>query len=505
MLPCLWKDKLADVPDAGREEFEGREWLMSTFRLYDCRFPALRYLIIGTCMIALIAGEPTSRATPPEYRSFRREQRRGYHPSPEDVMRIWVVYVGQGDGILIQLPPRCSYDPDPADGDNGRTEYLDVLIDGGSYYDANRTRMADFLLELYDEMVIEHAVITHHDSDHVKGLTYILTDTDIGVESIYQNGLASYRRGQRGFDDSTRTTEAVITRRSGQLVRGMAFLESADDEQGQKLRDADLVDSRVTLVNRQENAEFQGIYDALAEAIVLKQDPIEVDSFDRCWIGSGFVNEREAELDRGVNLSGIEFRVVWPLERPRKYGDWGETINGNSLTFRLDYGDFSMLFTGDHNEKSEEKMIEYLRQTSRVDLLDVDVLKVPHHGSSHAFRAFFDRKDSQGNRIPIVSVASMGPRGFGQSWKHPNPDVVSWLGGFHRVYHTFIHEKKFKWYELDSQSAIREMHEMSHVLIETDGHWFRLVEVDVDGGNIHYPPSVQQTRRGDGTRWIRAR
>ena len=423
----------------------------------------------------------------------------------EEVMRIWVIYVGQGDGILIQLPSKYSYDPDPTDGDNARTERIDILIDGGSYNEGDKTRMADFLLGLYDRPIIEHVVITHHDSDHVVGLTHIVADTQIAVQSVYHNGLATYCRGKRGFSDSTTSTEAVITRSNNQLNRGMAFLEPDDDGQGQKLKEADLVDSRATLASRLGNSEFRDIYEALARAIVEKEDPFEVDSFQRCWIGSGFIKERETGLGRAADMSGIQCRVIWPLERPRKYGDWGETINGNSLTFRLDYGDFSMLFTGDLNEKSEEKLIGYLAKTNQSDLLNVDVLKVPHHGSSHGIQAFFDRKDDQGSRVPVVSVASMGARGFCQSWKHPNPEVIGWLGGFHRVYHTFIEEKKFKWEDLNSQSRLDGMREQTHILIETDGRWFRIVEVAVDGGNIQHPPSVRETRRGDGTRWIEAR
>lgn len=55
-----------------------------------------------------------SRASPPE-------------PAvrPENVMRIWMIHIGQGDALLIHLPARY---PSTA---NGRTELIDVLVDGG--------------------------------------------------------------------------------------------------------------------------------------------------------------------------------------------------------------------------------------------------------------------------------------------------------------------------------------------------------------------------------------
>jgi len=52
--------------------------------------------------------------------------------TPSELLRIWVVYVGQGDGLVIQLPTRYDYDPDPGDDDDVRSERVEILIDGGS-------------------------------------------------------------------------------------------------------------------------------------------------------------------------------------------------------------------------------------------------------------------------------------------------------------------------------------------------------------------------------------
>jgi hypothetical protein len=286
----------------------------------------------------------------------------------------------------------------------------------------------------------------------------------------------------------------------------MAFLEPDDDGQGEKLQESCLIDTRTDLTDRANNEEFQGIYSELARAITEEEEPVEVTVFQRCAADGPFINDRETELNRGADLTGIDFTLIWPLQRARKYGHWGETINGNGVTFRLDYGDFSMLFTGDQNEKSEEKLVDHLTEAGELDLLDVDVLKMPHHGSSHAYKPFFCREEDNGayNR-PVLSVASMGTKGFSSSWKHPNPEVIRWLGGSHRVYHTLIHEKRFKWSNLNTRSARERMHEFSHILIETDGAWFRIVEIDAQDGDPDSPPAVAETRRGNGTRWIRAR
>ena len=99
------------------------------------------------------------------------------------------IYIDQGDGIVIQLPPRCNYDPDPGDNDNTRSERVDIMIDGGSSPTSQDWRMADFVETLYDEdATVEYAVISHHDQDHVAGLEYLLEETTLGVQTIFHKG-----------------------------------------------------------------------------------------------------------------------------------------------------------------------------------------------------------------------------------------------------------------------------------------------------------------------------
>jgi hypothetical protein len=153
-------------------------------------------------------------------------------------------------------------------------------------------------------------------------------------------------------------------------------------------------------------------------------------------------------------------------------------------------------------------LLDELEQSGRLALLGCDVLKVPHHGSGHAHEDFFRHP----MLAPVVSVASQGAQGarskaaYGNgAWQHPSTDVIDWLGGSHRVYLTQMHERRFDWTDLATTGDHDALYEPAHVLVETDGTWFRVVEVDVDTTDLDHPPTVQQTRRGNGTRWVRAR
>ncbi len=68
----------------------------------------------------------------------------------------------------------------------------------------------------------------------------------------------------------------------------------------------------------------------------------------------------------------------------------GNLPNANSIVIRLDYGDFSMLLTGDAEEQTEHRML-----TKEVNL-KATVLKVSHHGSKYATaQDFVDRVKPQ--------------------------------------------------------------------------------------------------------------
>jgi len=457
-----------------------------------------------------MAPHRAASATPPSYKSFHREQQIEPALDAERLLRIWMVFVDQGDGLLIELPPAVRYDADPDDGDPTPSENVEILIDGGPYIrsDPDRQWIRTFLEGRYGDAIprIELAVVTHHDQDHVAGLTSLLRDGRIEIGRLFHNGLASYRGGKLGFVGGISSGEAIFTGSSSSPTKGMAFF----DENG--LQSSFLIDTLEELRQSRDRDELHFIYDQLADAVLGDGPEGPVESFERAVAGEPFLAEA-AQEQLGLDLADerIAIDLLWPLESLARYDGadhgtpWSYTINGNSVTFRLDYGDFSVLFTGDHNDQSERAFLaHYADQPER---LECDVLKVPHHGSGHAIEPFFRRDGAR----PVLGVASMGDKGFRSkalesgAWQHPADEVVRWLGGAHRAYLTFAHEKRFDWEEVTTEAARRALIERSHILIETDGTWFRVVEVHLDGGDPSAPDPVQEVRRGDGTRWVRAR
>jgi beta-lactamase superfamily II metal-dependent hydrolase len=426
----------------------------------------------GFCLSVILAGP--ADATPPHYKSFDRIQQ--INPPDlapkEEWLEIWVFYIGQGDGMLIRLPESMNYDL------NGTEERIDIIIDGGP-----GVSLRQVLGQLYpDGARLEHVVLSHHDSDHVSGLSKLIADQRFEVERVYHNGLVSWRRGVRGFPTAGTSPG---TGKVFEATRGMALLE-ADNK---TLRSQHLMGDLGALRAALNSEELAGVYEELGEAVDAEANST-LTTFEHGLRNGGFIGGAE-----GSRIGDdVTFTVLWPAPPQRRYRDWSYTINGNSLSFMLDYRDFSMLFAGDHNEDSEDHWLEHLDGDTAE--LEADVLKIPHHGSQHNAEAFFNAVNA------VLGVASMGEKGFGPKWKHPSEEVIRWMGGPHRVYSTFIHERRFKYEDLADESDRIPFVETNHVLIQTDGHWFRIVEVKSPAIAI---PDVTDVDRGDGTRWIRAR
>jgi len=88
------------------------------------------------------------------------------------------------------------------------------------------------------------------------------------------------------------------------------------------------------------------------------------------------------------------------------------TANDNSVVARLDFAENSFLFTGDIGFKTENDLILDGHN------LDVDWLKVAHHGSKNSSGVDFLEKV-----IPEKAIISVGKNSYG----HPAEDVLDRL------------------------------------------------------------------------------
>ncbi|MGD2153666.1 MAG: DNA internalization-related competence protein ComEC/Rec2 [Gemmatimonadales bacterium] len=143
-------------------------------------------------------------------------------------------------------------------------------------------------------------------------------------------------------------------------------------------------------------------------------------------IGSGRISGQAAQIDvlrwiadndggwlaadAGDTLSVDDVSLVF-LHPGRIVPESDETSNAYSLVFRLEYGGFRMLFTGDAPAQIEDRLCD-----EDADAVRAQILKVSHHGSSSSTsRHFLSRVQ------PELAVISAGRRNL---YGHPSPRVL---------------------------------------------------------------------------------
>jgi len=98
-----------------------------------------------------------------------------------------------------------------------------------------------------------------------------------------------------------------------------------------------------------------------------------------------------------AEIGGVSIEVLGPDETcAGRESAQTDTINNNSLLLRFDYNEFSALFTGDLYAKAE---MDYVMDIP--EKLDVDLLKIPHHGHETSSTTAFIKVVS-----PEVAVAT---------------------------------------------------------------------------------------------------
>jgi competence protein ComEC len=153
------------------------------------------------------------------------------------------------------------------------------------------------------------------------------------------------------------------------------------------------------------------------------------------------VREVEGRLGKTLDLgSGVVLTVIYPVESFS-----GATLKDPheaNVTILLKYGEFELLLTGDMESDAEQLLIDAGAP------LDVDVLKVGHHGSKTSTSASFLMATS-----PQTAVISVGAK---NTYGHPAPSVLGRLENF-----------GIKYYRTDTDGSIRLTTDGERYVMET--------------------------------------
>jgi beta-lactamase superfamily II metal-dependent hydrolase len=307
------------------------------------------------------------------------------------LLEVNFVDIGQGDGCFIVTP-----------------DDRFILVDAGQ--EDNMFRFLRWRFNIGgnpDQSIpMQHAVITHPDSDHYYGFRHLFAHALFRFETVFHNGIvervADEELGpKRKVDGENYLTDVIVD---------LAPLKEITDDPAS--------------VGRKW-------YPNLLKAAA---DGGRVDDIRMLCAEDGFLP--------GYESGELVIRVLAPVPEPspegnrmlRWFKDEGKTKNGHSVVLKLEYGGVKILLGGDLNTQAEEYLLRHytgldprpLTPEDEQELVararavfEADVAKACHHGSAE-FTDLFLRAVN-----PTATVVSSGDS---ESYAHPRPDALGAFG-----------------------------------------------------------------------------
>jgi beta-lactamase superfamily II metal-dependent hydrolase len=313
----------------------------------------------------------------------------------ESLLEIYVIDVGQGDGVLMKTP-------------DGKWH----LIDAGVSNEEQMTKKGTanflywkFLTELqHDRIALENVILSHPDFDHYGGLLNLLAGYlppagrperrfQVEVGTFYHCGMGRFT-----------SPNPLGAQREGEVAE---FPQGPHGLPTEGSFITELLDSVEDFRNPQR--PFKDEFADLARLVgTVPRNVRRLTSSDRHLPGYGPDSD-----------SACEIHVLGPLVEQLKDGGeglrWLEnasvTRNGHSIVLRIDYKDARILLTGDLNTKSQQLLLSYHPAAE----FTVDVAKGCHHGSDDISLDFVK---AMGARATVISS------GDNENYAHPRPRVM---------------------------------------------------------------------------------
>jgi beta-lactamase superfamily II metal-dependent hydrolase len=313
----------------------------------------------------------------------------------QSLLEIYVIDVGQGDGILIRTP-----------------DHRHILIDGGY----NRAKQpggknaADFVdWKFFRDYRMNHIeldamIASHCDADHYGGLWDLLNPDeearaeldldDVRVENFYHAGIGWWIKTPNGrwLGESTPDGK-FLTQLMGSRTQVQSALQAGADPKLQG-----------------EWAKF------LSTVVQTKRKNGSPTTIQRLSHTNAYLPGFEPAPNKAAIrvLAPVEFTVNGKPALHRYASTDSINTNGNSIVLRVDYGKTRILLTGDLNKESHHALLADYE--GELHEFACDVAKACHHGSHKVSYRFLMAMQ------PAVTVISSGDN---ESHDHPRPEILA--------------------------------------------------------------------------------
>jgi len=297
--------------------------------------------------------------------------------------------VKNADAILI----RCF---------NGMIPYI-ILIDAGNTNDSEIIK--NHLKDYYDNSTIDLAICTHPDKDHIGGFFNLLNDDNISISEFWLIDPAAHLSADdlkyyRNEESAREAVRKVFNHPNDPQQNLIEILTSKNGIKALTIKEGCSHEEIPIKVLAPTTEYYSEIVKDMVEGYVEPYDEPDTEAYD------------ENALPDDDDAKSVIDEV-----------DDDSPFNAGSIVLLFEPGDGNQfLFTGDANCASLSQMIEKHDD----ELNNIEILKVPHHGSKHNITTEIIEKLKP--KYSIISAKG--------TKKHPNSGLVHWLSKYGDVYST---------------------------------------------------------------------
>ena len=355
----------------------------------------------GKTLCTLLWGDPLQEigregSGAAERVKVRARRRTGWVPasavSDSGLLEIYVIDVGQGDGVLMRTPHDDAWH----------------MIDAGIRAAEQMTRKGaanfvrwKFIDDLRRERVtLANMIVTHPDADHYGGMVDLLAGAlpdgrnfGIDVDRFWHCGIGRFEDGDKLGALRADTRSAPLPNTGFNLKPEGKFI-------------VELLDGK-THFGRPKRP-FASDFDGLARLV--GKVPKKVSSLSQAdgWL-PGYAPAPGAAAIRV--LGPVVEKLAGGGKGLRWLGSESVTRNGHSVVLRVDYGKARVLLTGDLNTPSQRLLLS----VHAAEEFNADVSKGCHHGSDDIDLRFVR---AMAARATVISS------GDNEDYAHPRPRIL---------------------------------------------------------------------------------
>lgn len=290
----------------------------------------------------------------------------------------------------------------------GKDKQYVFVVDGG--FSDTAKAIKEHLKEYYNcfydgKYHITGMVLSHTDQDHISGLVALLEDDEVLLHNLIVN--VPWLTLNRTWFRDGRITDGSLRK---------------------ELKDVfDKLLSLITLAKDKHKAKIWYAVDNLGE-LTCGAAKFTLLGPDKNFYNTCIANS-EKTREMADRVATLEKTSVSSLDKEEKYVpnhiEWPEedstsAINESSIVFLFEYEGIKILFTGDSGREGLANALQYA-DDHLIELSDVQIIKMPHHGSRHNIEPSFLDRFTKTNKTCYISCA---PNDEGH---HPSKRLVNLL------------------------------------------------------------------------------